>query len=848
MNKKSWLIMSSLLLLVTFIYIKFNDLPSKNKSIDPDSKLKQKLYPFEDHFLMKQYPNNPIDLAHYERSMHEAIRFSQSSGNRTKGAWITEGPGNLGARINTIAVNPSNNNHILVGYSCGGIYLTTNGGDSWISVFDNQTFLSIGDIVFDPLDHNVVYAGTGDPNVSGYPFIGNGFYKSENGGLTWKYLGLKDTRIISQIRVSRQNNKIIYVGSMGIPFYPDDNRGLYKSTDGGNSWNKILYINDSTGVADIVLHPFNDNIVYATTWTRLRSNRISIVSSTESAIYRSKDGGASWEKLENGLPTDENSRIGIDISPSNPNVLYACIADAKNFNLKGIYSSSNGGDTWTSLDIEDNPVAQNYGGFGWYFGKIRINPVNHQDVFLLGVDLYRTLDGGKSWELAAPEWWTYDVHSDKHDLIFAGNQVFLTTDGGAYRSSITNLDWYDIENIPTTQFYRVAHNPHNPDYVYGGAQDNGTTGGNQNTKDVWERLFGGDGFQAIFHPTNPEIYYYETQNGSIYATKNGGNNFENITSSLPRWEPRNWDTPYIMSLANPDVLYTGTNKIYKNITGTEAKWTEISSDLTDPASNFLRHNISCIAQSPIDSQILAVGTSDAKVWITPNDGTTWIDITEGLPDRYVSHVHFSSLGNLYVSFTGYRDNDNSPYLFTSDDLGKNWKIIQSNLPKISINNIITAPGIDRKDEYVFVATDAGVFYTEDGAQSWKSLGDNMPNIPVYDLKLDPINLRIIAGTFGKSIMTFDLKQINYGVSKTQDNLPSKNLIHVQNPAPAYQQLIIHNGTGKTMMIDIFDIQGRRWLSTNLSIDKNIIDACLPKGFYILRPKDELIKPIKFSVI
>lgn len=734
-------------------------------------------HPYEDYFLSRQHPQAGAGLEAYDRALEAVARFDQNLSARTQGSWVVEGPGNIGARVNTLAVDPKDPSVIFAGFSEGGLFRTINGGSSWEPVFDTQNRLSIGSVVIDPFNSNIIYAGTGDPNVSGYPFIGDGLYRSEDGGETWQYLGLRDTRIISRVRISNSNPNVIYVSAMGLPFEKNIHRGLYRSSDGGATWNQILHINDSTGVSDFVIHPQNHNIVYATGWNRIRNNKKSLVSGPDAKIYKSTDGGQNWRILQNGLPMDRSSRIGIDICLSNPQVLFACYADASNFNLKGIFRSDDAGESWQEMPIGPNAGLDPgvYGGFGWYFGKIRINPSNPDDVYLLAVDLFRSQDGGQTWTEATPPWWQYDVHADKHDLIFASGNIYLGTDGGVYKADLNAQNWQDIENIPTTQFYRVGYNPNRPDLYYGGAQDNGTSGGNNVMIDQWERIYGGDGFQCLFHPTDENIFYVETQNGGVAVTKDGGLSFEGALTGINSAEPRNWDMPVVLSSHNPNVLYTGTNRIYINTKGPDAEWVPISQDITDINSNWFRHNISTIHESPVRQGYVAAGTSDARVWVTADNGVTWKNIKEGLPDRYVSSVQFSPTdkNTLYVAFTGYKDNDNSPYIFRSRDLGTNWEPIQDNLPPIAVNNILILPQVGPgSDSRICLATDAGVYYTADAGVTWLRMGDNMPVITVYDLEYNSARNQVVAGTFGRSIQSFDLSQIGYNTG-VADPLPGQ---------------------------------------------------------------------------
>ncbi|MBK6363114.1 MAG: hypothetical protein IPF52_06285 [Saprospiraceae bacterium] len=808
--------------IITHVIFIFLMLGCHLKTESKKNKLGEKLFPSEEYFLDKQFPLNTFPVQAYLDALKKAHLFKNLSSNRTSGDWITEGPGNIGARINTIAVHPQNSAIMLVGFSEGGIFKTTNGGSSWYPVFDNQIKLCIGDITFDPKNPDVVYAGTGDPNISGFPFVGNGIFKSVNGGESWSYSGLAEGRIISHIRVSPNNSNVLYAGVMGLPFVKNESRGLYKSVNGGQSWEKVFFANDSTGVIDVVLHPTDGNTLYIATWNRIRNNFKSMVSGPDANIYKSIDGGQNWTLLSNGLPDGWNSRIGITLSESNPEVLYSSYTDADTYNLKGIYKSQNGGISWDTLPIYENGdfslPEYLYGGFGWYFGKIRVNPNNENDIFILGVDLYRSLDGGMTWAAACPPWYTYEVHADKHDLVFSGDSIFLATDGGLYKSNLESTEfWEDIENIPTTQFYRVAYNPHLPDQYYGGAQDNGTTGGNSSFINEWPRIYGGDGFQMVFHPEDPDIFYVSTQNGNINITLDGGNNYEDGTTGLDSSEPRNWDMPYFMSSHNDNTLYTGTNKMYRTSTPGIPLWEVISPELTNPESKNIRKNISTLHESPINPDILYAGTTDGMLWRSIDFGVNWETITNGLPMRYITSVVASPdiENDVFVSFSGYRDNDNTPYIFYSGDKGQSWSRIQGNLPEIAINNILVLPG--HQGRVLFVATDAGVFYSKDKGKVWQALGNNMPSLAVYHLGYNPTLHTLIAGTYGRSIMSFALDQVDL-TSYIKNNfllagftlMPnvSSNVVTLQIPEDVLWQkmkVFITNSQGSIVKsFDVFD--------------------------------------------
>jgi photosystem II stability/assembly factor-like uncharacterized protein len=805
------------------------------------------MYPYEDHYFMKYGDDGMSAIKAYDRAMDDASLMMSQSGSRLAGTWNIEGPGNLGARINTIAVNPNNPNNILLGYSEGGIYRTTNGGTTWTPVFDDKRRTSIGSIVFDPTNPNIVYVGTGDPNVSGFPFIGEGVYKSIDNGVTWNKVGLESTRIISNMYVSPQNPQTIYASAMGIPFLKTADRGFYKSTDGGSSWNKSLFINDSTGVSDFVVHPQNDQIIYALGWNRIRSHRKGIVSGPDAKVYKSTNGGTTWEILTGGLPQGNYSRLGIDISKSNPNILYVTYVDASTLNITEIYKTNNAGLTWDALPTNDLPGVT--GGFGWYFGKIKINPVDPDDIFILGVSLIRSRDGGTTWDDADD----FNVHADKHDLQFAGGSLFLATDGGAYKSTDNSDSWRDIENIPTTQFYRVGYNPHRPDLYYGGAQDNGTSGGNRSTINNWDRLFGADGFQPLFDAQDPNIVYAETQNGGLWVSDDGGNNWGQLNEGI-MMESVNWDAPFVMDENDSKIMITGTTKVYKRTTGEIGSWTAISSTLTNPQANYLRKNISALAISPFDHKKMMVGTSEARIWVTKDDGANWIRcLSPILPDRYVSSVAFSKHwpDRIYATYSGYKDNDDSPHILMSNDFGVTWQTIAKNLPNFAINKLLVLPSkADILDDVLAIATDAGVYfrqYPSSSNSAWDRVGDNMPLVAVYDVGYNPVRNELVAGTFAKSIQSFDLDQIGYtvGVKDVKSSLDAKIQPSVSSN---YTTIKLGDGIDKAMCT-VYNAYGNVVLHTKVRNDDEIQTAAWKSGvYYIIIKKGSVSKTLKYLKI
>ena len=854
MNKKytPWGL-AGIILLVLLVVQKYQDLPSEEKenTSEPEvTKDPNRLYPHEYFFLDRNYPDFSVPRGLFQERLQKAIQFDRQHTGSHRGLdypWTVQGPGNIGGRINTIAIDPFNHNIILLGYSQGGIYQTKDGGMNWRPVFDDQASLSISHISFDPQSPGRVYATTGDVNISGYPFLGSGVYRSDDYGVTWSYTGLADHGVLSKVVVDPHDHQVLYVGSMGFPSHKGEEKGLFRSTDGGQSWNKALTIDDSTGVIDIVVDPVNPGRVFASGWTRLRTNYYGTTQTPGTSLYRSDDYGATWIPMIDDLPGDNHSRTGLEITLDGTlfisyiGLVYEGECVGADESLSGVFKSVDGGFTWDTVPVslvQCNIVA----GFGWYFEVLKVNPANPDDIFLLGVDIFRTLDGGQSWFEAAPVWWTYEVHADKHDLVFAGQHMYLATDGGAYKQPINGTEpWTDIENIPSTQFYRTTYNPHAPDQYFGGAQDNGTTGGNESFINEWPRIFGGDGFQPLYDPADPLLAYTLTQNGYVWFSEDGGSFYDGLNRGLSG--TRFWDMPFIMSSHNSKILFAASNSVYKiNMADSVREWQEISHDLTK-GNTILGDRypaITALAQSDLDSLRLYAGTQDGKLWTSPDGGQEWIDLSENTPDRFVTSITTSTKNpqGVYVTYSGYRDNDHTPYIYHSEDAGESWATLGVNIPMLGVNNLLVLPGWN--DEVLFAGTDGGVYVSMDSGGSWDRLGSNFPYMPVYDLDYNPQMNTIIAATFSRGIMTFPVEELDLISSVKSDDIIVKMEIF---PTLAEDHITIKPlfyNHGKSVQIAITDLAG----NVVKVIPKNVVEGeqikldieQIPQGMYIVTIK------------
>ncbi len=710
-------------------------------------------------FRQRAFPFEQINQTAYLNALQQAHQFrEEAKASRNEGVWEFSGPINTGGRITDVEMHPYDLNTIYLGAAAGGVFKSTDAGITWQPVFDEALSLSIGDIAIAPSDPDILYVGTGEANAGGgsLAYDGVGVYRSEDGGQTWQHKGLEESRNIGRMVVDPRDPDVVYVAAMGNLFADSPNRGIYKTEDGGDTWENVLYVSDSTGAIDVAINPEHADTLYAALWERVRRPNRRSYGGPTCGIYRSFDGGETWQELTNGLPAlaEDKGRIGIDISVSNPNILYAIYADSIGY-FKGVYKTIDGGDTW--IQTNDGGLSGAYYSYGWWFGRIKVDPVDPDIAFVIGFTLYRTKDGGNSWNDVSG----WDVHVDQHGLYIHPlnhNFIVLGNDGGLYLSYDGGSSWTWNETIPITQFYTCEVDRQMPWRLYGGAQDNGTNRTTTGALDDWEMIYGGDGFQVLVDPVDNNYIYAEYQYGGLGRSTNGGLSFSDATSGISQSDRFNWNCPVVFDPSEPKTLYFGTNRLYKTV-NRAISWFPVSGDLTDgdQPGNLAYNTLTTISVSPVNNDIIYTGSDDGNVNVTQDGGQTWQNISGDLPKRWITRVTAdpSDETTAYVTISGYRWDEFMPHVFKTEDLGQTWKDISSNLPEAPVNDIIIDPA---NNQILFVATDVGVYVTWNGGDEWEMLGDNLPNVVVNDLDYHLPTNKLVAATYGRSLYTYDLEQ------------------------------------------------------------------------------------------
>jgi photosystem II stability/assembly factor-like uncharacterized protein len=691
--------------------------------------------------------------------------------------WRHLGPAAFGGRIDDIEAVATRPGTIFVGSAGGGVWRTRNNGVTWKPVFDDfGGSMSIGDLAIAPSDPNVVWVGTGEPNNRQSSTWGDGVYRSLDGGTSWEHMGLRDSHHVGRIVIHPRDPNTVFVAALGHLWGASEERGLYRTHDGGRTWARVLTVDENTGAVDVAIDP-DGRTLYAATYERRRRGFGFVGGGHGGALWRSLDGGDSWQRLERGLPGGVVGRIGIAIAPSRTDVVYAIVEHRPD---GGVYRSTDRGTTWTKMS-GTNPRPM-------YYSQIRVDPTNADKVWVLGTNVHLSLDGGRTFSTDGTG---EDIHVDHHALWIDPSDpahMMLGNDGGLYFTYDGAKSWDFIDNLPIGQFYDVDVDARDPYWIYGGAQDNGSWGVPSRTttlvgitnRDVVNLAYG-DGFYATADLADPAYVFANSQNGRAYRVHLETHEEQGIrpVPTDPEEEYRwNWSTPQLRSPHDPGTVFYGSQKLLRTRDGGRS-WTEVSPDLTRdqdwkelPILGIVRDSttlsrddgiaafgtITTIAESPHAVGTLLVGTDDGNVQMTTDGGATWQDLTARfrLPGpRWVSRVMFSAhgAGVAYVAFDGHNDDDMTPYLFRTDDGGGRWSSIAGDLPGgVVVRALAEHP---RNPRILFAGTEFGLYVTYDGGRTWEHVSGGVPNVRIDDVVYVQRTDDLVLGTHGRGFIVLD---------------------------------------------------------------------------------------------
>ena len=693
------------------------------------------------------------------------------------------GPAFVSGRIADIAIHPENENVWYVAVGSGGVWKTTNSGTTWKPIFDSQPSYSIGCVTIDPNNSSTIWVGTGE-NVGGrHVGFGDGIYRSLDNGKTWKNFGLKDSEHISKIIVHPENPDIIWVASQGPLWSKGGERGVYKSIDGGKSWNRKLGNEEWTGATDLLLDPRNPEVLYAATWDRHRTVAMYLGGGPGSGIHKSVDGGETWKKLSNGIPKSNLGKIGLAVSPFNPDVIYAAIELDRR--KGGVFISNNQGESWTK---QSDAVS---GGTGpHYYQELYASPHHEGTLFLMNNYVKISTDHGKTFKTMNEK----NKHVDSHAMAFKKsdpNYLLFGTDGGLYQSFDHTKTWSYVNNLPITQYYKLAVDDSFPFYnIYGGTQDNGSHGGPSQTINAdgitnadWWKTLGADGHQSAIEPGNPKITYGEFQEGVLWRVDQTTGESVYIQPQSREGEPYeryNWDAPILVSPHSPTRLYFGSQRVWKSDNRGDS-WNPISKDLTrdqdritlpimgkqqswDNAwdvyamSNY--NTVTSLAESPKQEGLIYAGTDDGILQITEDGGQSWTKLELGsikdIPNRaFVNDVRADlfDASTVFLVLDNHKYGDFKPYILKSTNKGKSWKSINGDLPEKLITWRIVQDHIDKN--LMFAATEYGVYMTKNGGVNWKKLSSGIPTISIRDITIQRRENDLVAASFGRGFYVLD---------------------------------------------------------------------------------------------
>ena len=734
------------------------------------------------------------------------------------------GPAFTSGRVSGFAVDPNNSSRYFVAVASGGVWKTINSGTTWAPIFDNEGSYSIGAIALDPKNPATVWVGTGENNSQRSVSYGNGVYRSDDAGRTWRNVGLKTSEHIGRIAIDPKDSNIVYIASQGPLWGPGGERGLFKTVDGGKTWKNLLNISENTGVTDVAIDPNDPNTIYAASYQRRRHFFTLINGGPESALYKSTDAGATWNKLRGGLPTVELGRIGIAISPVDSNVVYATVeaADRKG----GIFRSADRGGSWERRNEFDSGAM--------YYARIVADPKDVDRIYVMNVNLMVSDDGGRTVRRLGER----SKHVDNHDIWIdpKDNDHYLVgCDGGVYESFDRGVNWDFKENLPVAQFYDIATDNAKPFYnVYGGTQDNFSFGGPTRTRSVsgivnsdWFVTNGGDGFRSQVDPEDPNTIYASLQHGVIVRFDKRTGERIGIQPQPGRGEDPwrwNWDSPFIISPHSHTRLYMAADKLFRSDDRGDT-WTPLSGQLSRALdrdklpvmgkvwgidavaknqSTAFYGNASALAESQKKDGLIYVGTDDGLIQVTEDGGKNWrkMDKFPGVGDMaYVSRIITSNhdATTAFASFDNHQNADFKPYILKTTDAGRTWTSISSNLPA---NGPVWAIAEDHVNpNLLFVGTEFGLYFSIDAGQKWIQLKGGLPTIAVRDINIQKRENDLVLGTFGRGIYVLD----NYTPLRLlkPDSFKQESVLFPMKDALMYIQSQPLGGRGKSFQGETF---------------------------------------------
>ncbi len=734
------------------------------------------------------------------------------------------GPANMSGRITEIAVYEKRPRIQYIASASGGLWKTTNDGITFTPVFERAGTVALGAVAVAPSDSNLVWIGTGEANARNSVSWGDGVYKSTDGGKTWTNLGLKETRHIGRIIIHPHEPNTVYVAAMGNFWAANPERGVFKTVDGGKTWKKVLFLDDNTGCIDLAMDPQNADTLYAAAY-QVRRDTFSggnpaVQTGPKAGLYKTTDGGQTWNLLTQGLPERPFGRCGISVYRKDPRILFAVVQTDKtsvtvqgqaaneklDLDAGGIFRSSDGGRTWTHLNtLVPRP---------FYYGQVRVDPSDEQRVYVLGINFHVSADGGKTFNKPAP---AKGTNGDYHALWIDpadSNHLILGCDGGLNYSYDRGANWEHLKNLPVAQFYAIGLDMQKPYRVYGGLQDNGTWGAPSATRDAagitladWVNYLGFDGYHCQADPEDHETLYCEGQYGILrrinvrthektdikprLVTKEGDTNLRPRPPSNQSEFRFHWSSPILMSPHDRKTIYFGGNYLFRS-DNRGTSWAIISPDLTrgkPGPSDDRGHTITTIAESPLQKGLLWVGTDDGNVQRSMDAGRRWQNATDRIdvpPDGTISRLEAShyQTGTVFLSIDRHRNDDHTPYLFRSDDYGQTWTSIVANLPGDGPVHVIRED--PRNPDLLYVGTEFGLFLSLDGGASWHKQA-HLPTVPVHDLAIHPRDGELVIATHGRGIYVMDVLPLQ---ELTVRNRAQAVYLSDIRPAQAYRQVTI----------------------------------------------------------